>query len=72
MFKLQICSCNLTSQDISVLCIALYQHSELQRLEVSYNPTIGDEGASYIAAMLKVNNVLQEVYFLAVVLLILV
>ena len=59
--KLEIDSCHLTSQDISVLCTALYQHSELQVLNVSSNPTIGDEGASYIAAMLKVNKVLQGV-----------
>ena len=60
--KLRMYSCHFTSQDISVLCIALYQHSELQGLDVSHNPTIGDEGASCIAAMLKVNKVLQEVY----------
>ena len=53
--------CHLTSQDISVLCTTLYQHSTLQELDVSNNPTIGDEGASYIAAMLKVNKVLQDV-----------
>ena len=59
--KLEMCSCHFTSQDISVLCTALYQHSELQVLNVSHNPTIGDEGASYIVAMLKVNKVLQGV-----------
>ena len=59
--ELEMNSCHLTSQDISVLCTALYQHSELQVLNVMQNPTIGDEGASYIAAMLKVNKVLQGV-----------
>ena len=60
--ELRMNYCHLTSQDINVLCIALYQHSKLQTLNVSYNPTIGNEGASYIAAMLKVNKVLKEVY----------
>ena len=58
---LRINSCHLTSRDINLLCIALNQHSTLQALNVSHNPTIGDEGARCVAEMLKMNKVLQRV-----------